>query len=82
MTRSIIHWPVYLIEKITRLFDVHFAMLKCIFHTRSCQKSFALSLQEEMETKRVEDEQDYWLIQYQRLLDKKPESLINQVSLK
>ncbi|XP_071948893.1 uncharacterized protein [Antedon mediterranea] len=32
---------------------------------------------EEMEKRREDDEQDYWLIQFQRLLDRKPQSLIN-----
>ena len=37
--------------------------------------------QGEMEAQRQEDQDDYWLIQYQRLMDRKPQSLIDQVSL-
>ncbi len=32
-----------------------------------------------MEEKRSSDQDDYWLIQYQRLMDRKPQSLIDQV---
>ena len=39
-----------------------------------------LCLQAEMEAQRMADQEDYWLIQYQRLMDRKPQSLIDQVS--
>ena len=34
-----------------------------------------------MEHKREEDVEDYWLIQYQRLLEKKPNSLLEKVHI-
>ena len=33
-----------------------------------------------MEEKKLDDQIDYWLIQYQRLMDRKPQSLIHQAS--
>ena len=33
-----------------------------------------------MEQQKMDDQIDYWLIQYQRLMDRKPQSLIDQVS--
>ena len=35
--------------------------------------------QVEMEEQKLANQTDYWLVQYQRLLDSKPQSLIDQV---
>lgn len=35
----------------------------------------------EMEEQRLQDQTDYWLVQYQRLMDRKPQALIDQVSV-
>ena len=32
-----------------------------------------------MEEQREDDMTDYWLVQYQRLMDRKPQALINKV---
>ena len=32
-----------------------------------------------MEQQKEDSQIDYWLIQYQRLMDRKPQSLVNQV---
>ncbi|XP_072015688.1 E3 ubiquitin-protein ligase LRSAM1-like isoform X2 [Amphiura filiformis] len=53
-------------------------LLKQLMFERDDREQELKKRLEEMEKKRVEDEQDYWLIQYQRLLDRKPESLIDQ----
>ena len=34
-----------------------------------------------MEQQKEDSQIDYWLIQYQRLMDRKPQSLVNQVCL-
>ena len=34
----------------------------------------------EMEDQRLNTQTDYWLVQYQRLMDRKPEGLINRVN--
>ena len=34
-----------------------------------------------MEEQRLDGQADYWLVQYQRLMDQKPQRLIDQVSL-
>ena len=55
--------------------QVHFIS----FHNTSCISliSFPLSqrMMGEMETTRVEEQENYWLIQYQKLLDSKPKGL-------
>jgi hypothetical protein len=35
-----------------------------------------------MEKQRDDEQTDYWLVQYQRLLDSKPQALIDRVRLK
>ena len=47
-------------------------------HLKTCN---VCSLQLEMEERRQSDQVDYWLVQYQRLLDSKPQSLVDQVYL-
>ena len=42
---------------------------------------FGVGLQVEMEEQKLATQTDYWLVQYQRLLDSKPEALIDQVVL-
>ena len=34
-----------------------------------------------MEEQRLQDQTDYWLVQYQRLMDKKPQALVDQVCI-
>ena len=34
-----------------------------------------------MEQQKDDDETDYWLVQYQRLLDSKPQAVIDRVSM-
>ena len=36
--------------------------------------------QSEMEQQKEDGQTDYWLVQYQRLMDRKPQALMNQVS--
>lgn len=38
-------------------------------------------IQNQMENQRINEMGDFWLIQYQKLLDKKPKSIIEAVSI-
>ncbi|XP_041481365.1 E3 ubiquitin-protein ligase LRSAM1-like isoform X1 [Lytechinus variegatus] len=54
------------------------ALLKQLMMQREEREEALKQRMLEMEELRERTEQDYWLVQYQRLLDKKPQSLIDQ----
>ncbi|XP_030852966.1 E3 ubiquitin-protein ligase LRSAM1 isoform X2 [Strongylocentrotus purpuratus] len=54
------------------------ALLKQLMMQREEREGALKQRMLEMEELRERTEQDYWLVQYQRLLDKKPQSLIDQ----
>ncbi|XP_071507067.1 E3 ubiquitin-protein ligase LRSAM1-like [Diadema antillarum] len=54
------------------------ALLKQLMMQREDREEALKQRMLEMEERRLQTEQDYWLVQYQRLLDRKPQSLIDQ----
>ncbi|KAL5012900.1 hypothetical protein ScPMuIL_011451 [Solemya velum] len=68
-------------EELNRLAEKRIALIDLLTQLLSQQENRQAELRkrlQEMEQQRMDGQTDYWMVQYQRLMDRKPQSLIDQ----
>lgn len=68
-------------EELNRLAEKRIALIELLsqlMFEQDCRQSELKKRLEEMEEQRQDGQTDYWLVQYQRLMDQKPQRLIDQ----
>lgn len=68
-------------EELNRLAEKRIALIELLsqlMFEQDCRQTELKKRLEEMEEQRQDGQTDYWLVQYQRLMDQKPQSLIDQ----